>query len=247
MSHNQGWIKLHRRLINWEWYSDPNTFRLFIHLLLISNHTDNKYKGIIIKPGQVVTGQDKLSIELGLSRQSIRTALANLKSTNDITIESSRKGSIIQVVNYGKYQHVTIKQPTHQPQSNHETTSNNNDKKDKEERKESFDIFWSKYPKKVSKTKTKDKFIKLSDKDIKTILDTLDSFISYKPFTEYTHPNPTTYLNQKRWEDELPTIKTDRPPLDKLVCHVALQVPTELERLKSKGWTLAEITQKANS
>ena len=29
-----GWIKLHRKITEWEWYSDANTFRVFMHLLL---------------------------------------------------------------------------------------------------------------------------------------------------------------------------------------------------------------------
>ena len=29
-----GWIKLHRSTTEWEWYSDHNTTRLFIHLLI---------------------------------------------------------------------------------------------------------------------------------------------------------------------------------------------------------------------
>ncbi len=67
-----------------------------------------------------------------------------------------------------------------------------------------FDIFWSKYPNKVAKPKCKDKFLKLSDKDIETIFSTIDLFIEYKPFDEYKHPNPYTYLNQQRWLDEIP-------------------------------------------
>lgn len=68
-----------------------------------------------------------------------------------------------------------------------------------------FDDFWNLYPKKVAKTKCKPKFNKLSESDKDKILETLKDFIAYKPFENYIHPNPETYLNQKRWEDELPT------------------------------------------
>jgi hypothetical protein len=69
----------------------------------------------------------------------------------------------------------------------------------------SFEDFWSKYPKKVAKPKCKKKFESLSTKDVELICATLDSFLNYKPFPNYVHPHPETYLNQKRWEDELPT------------------------------------------
>ena len=31
-----GWIKIHRKITEWEWYDDVNTFRLFMHLILKS-------------------------------------------------------------------------------------------------------------------------------------------------------------------------------------------------------------------
>lgn len=70
-------------------------------------------------------------------------------------------------------------------------------------REKSFDVFWKLYPKKVAKEKCKSKFMKLSDADLESIKRTLKTFIAYKPFEDYTHPHPMTYLNQKRWNDEL--------------------------------------------
>lgn len=81
--------------------------------------------------------------------------------------------------------------------------------KEKEKEKD-FISFWTKYPKKVAKDKCKDKFLKLKQTDIDIILNTLDNFLLYKPFEDYTHPNPSTYLNQKRWTDELPEVKQVR-------------------------------------
>lgn len=74
----------------------------------------------------------------------------------------------------------------------------------KEKKENAFNIFWKLYPKKVAKQKTKDKFLNLSIDEIRLIRDSIKQFISYKPFADYTHPNPLTYLNQKRWEDEIP-------------------------------------------
>ena len=66
-----------------------------------------------------------------------------------------------------------------------------------------FNIFWSKYPNKVAKDKCKTKFLKLPQVEIDKILSTVDAYVNYKPFKEYNHPNPETYLNQKRWNDEI--------------------------------------------
>lgn len=67
----------------------------------------------------------------------------------------------------------------------------------------SFDEFWKLYPNKVGKTEAKKKWDKLSESDKLKIKQTIDSFVKHKPFEKYNHPNPTTYLNQKRWEDEI--------------------------------------------
>ncbi len=80
-----GWIKLHRRILDWEWYNEPNTFRLFFHLLMKANHKPINFKGIIIKEGEVITGQRALAKELNISRQEIRTAMKNLLSTHEAT------------------------------------------------------------------------------------------------------------------------------------------------------------------
>jgi len=69
----------------------------------------------------------------------------------------------------------------------------------------SFEDFWNIYPNKVAKAKCKEKFLKLSDNDKLKIKETINDFIKYKPFKDYNHPNPETYLNQKRWEDEIKT------------------------------------------
>lgn len=69
--------------------------------------------------------------------------------------------------------------------------------------KKDFEIFWKLYPKKVDKAKSEKAFNNLSVDEIKKILDTVSDFAKFKPFESYSHPNPTTYLNGKRWEDEL--------------------------------------------
>lgn len=82
------------------------------------------------------------------------------------------------------------------------------------EKATAFELFWSKYPKKVAKDKCKKKFLSLSNDDIETIKNTIDGFLSHKPFPTYNHPNPETYLNQKRWQDEATEEKTQSTEMD---------------------------------
>lgn len=126
-----GWIKIHRQILNWEWYDDPNTFRVFIHLILKANHKEKKYKGIDLLAGSIVTSREILAIETGLTVQKIRTCLDRLKLTNEITIKTSSQGTVIQVVKYKDYQLVANETTNKQPLNNHQTTTNKNDKKER--------------------------------------------------------------------------------------------------------------------
>ena len=129
-----GWIKIHRQILEWEWFDDKNAFRLFMYLLLKANHKDRNYKGKIVKVGETLTGLDLLSREIGLTVQQTRTALSKLKSTNEITIKTSTQGTVIQVVNYEKYQTVTDELTNEQQTNNKRITTNKNDKKEKNEK-----------------------------------------------------------------------------------------------------------------
>ena len=125
---NNGWIKIHRKLLDWEWYNDTNTFRLFFHCLLMANHKDKKYRGTLVKRGEFLTGLSLLSEQTGLTVQQVRTCLTRLISTNEITKRSSSQGTRIQVVNYHKYQLVTNEITNEQQTNNKRTTTNKNDK-----------------------------------------------------------------------------------------------------------------------
>lgn len=126
-----GWIKLHRQIVDWEWYTDHNTFRVFIHLLLTANHKDKKYRGMDLKSGSIVTSRDILAIATGLSVRQVRTALDKLKSTSELTIKTSPQGTIIQIVNYCKYQIETNELTNERPTNDQQTTSNKNDNKER--------------------------------------------------------------------------------------------------------------------
>ena len=122
----KGYIQIHRQILEWEWFDDHNTFRLFMYLLLKANHKQRKYKGTTIKAGELVTGLSVLSQQTGLSVQQIRTSIKRLKSTNEITSVSTSQGTKIQVVNYLKYQLLTNELTNQQQTNNKRTTTNNN-------------------------------------------------------------------------------------------------------------------------
>jgi len=99
-----GFIKLHRKITQWEWYSDINTTRLFIHLLLTANFEDKNWRGVEIKRGQLITSLGNLSKQTSLSVRSIRTSITKLKSTSELTSKATSKFTLLTLINYSSYQ-----------------------------------------------------------------------------------------------------------------------------------------------
>ena len=101
---DQGFIKLHRSILKWEWWDDANTTRVFLYLLLNANWEDSRYKGYEVPKGSLVCGRKKLAKELKISERSVRVALEHLKMTNEVTIKTTNKFSVVTIVNWEKYQ-----------------------------------------------------------------------------------------------------------------------------------------------
>lgn len=126
------YIKLNRKILEWGWYTDTNTFKLFLHLLLSANYKDGEFLGIQIKRGQALKSISKLSFETGLTVQNVRTAINHLKSTREITCNPTKYGQLITIEKYALYQsneYVSNTQPnreltSNQQGANRELTSN---------------------------------------------------------------------------------------------------------------------------
>lgn len=98
------YVKINRKILDWGWYSDINTCRLFIHMLLKANWKDGYFKGELIPRGSFVSSIVKLSEETNLTKDEIRTAIKHLISTKEITKQSFSKYSVFTVKNYDMYQ-----------------------------------------------------------------------------------------------------------------------------------------------
>lgn len=82
---NGNYIKVSRSLLDWCWYHDVNTCRLFIHMLLRVNWKRGYFGEEVIERGSFVSSISKLSAETGLSEREVRTALEHLKKTGEVT------------------------------------------------------------------------------------------------------------------------------------------------------------------
>ena len=103
---HSSFITLDRKILEWEWYTDPNTMRVFIHCLIKANWRQKEWKGITIERGSFITSGDKLSDQLNLSRKQILTSLKKLKKTGEISTKGYNKFTLISIVKYDDYQKI---------------------------------------------------------------------------------------------------------------------------------------------
>lgn len=155
-----GHIKLDRKILEWEWYSDPNTCRLFIHLLLKANWKDGRFQGIEIPRGSFVTSYATLANESGMSVRNVRTALEHLKTTGEVTVNRHSKFSVITIKNYCAYQStdtISDNQVTVDRQSTDSQPTTIEEKKEVKKGRSnninnpSFERIWKAYPRKKEK------------------------------------------------------------------------------------------------
>lgn len=104
MADSGDYIKLSRKMLEWEWYKNEHTKNVFLHCLLKAYWKDTKYQGNVIKRGSFSTTYPKMANELDLTEREIRTAISHLKTTGELTVKTTNKNSVITVKNYDLYQ-----------------------------------------------------------------------------------------------------------------------------------------------
>lgn len=101
---NGNFIKIDRKMLEWEWYKNEHTKNVFLHCLLKAYRKDTKIEGKIIPRGSFVSSIGNISEELSLTPMEVRTALKHLKSTNELTIKGTNRNTVFTVTNYDLYQ-----------------------------------------------------------------------------------------------------------------------------------------------
>lgn len=213
-------IKLHRQMLEWERHDDPKTFSLFTHCLLMANWEDKKWRWIDVPRWSFITSLSNLSRIVGLSLQQLRTSINKLKSTHNITHQSTNKYSIISICKWEKYQsledestHETTHNPTIQQQTdNNQITTTKEIKNNKNIRRYiyKFDEFWDLYPKKKWKAKAQARYEEAirnwAEHDrIMEWLDNYKSELRNKWTQEEFIKRPQGRLAEKRWLDDYDT------------------------------------------
>ena len=100
----EGYIHLHRRLLDWEWFTDSAMVHVWVYLLLRVNWTTRRWQGIDIHPGQVVTSRDRIAEACGLTEKQVRRVLDELEKGRMIERKRAGFGQLVTLVNWAEYQ-----------------------------------------------------------------------------------------------------------------------------------------------
>lgn len=142
MKRLEGWIKLHRKILNNPVVcKDADHLAVWVYLLLHASHDTRKVlfrgKKIDLKPGQLITGRKTIAAELGIHESKTKRILLLFESDQQIDRRRSNGNSLITILNWEKYQ--SYGQQNDQPvtsqwtASDQPVTTNKNEKNEKNE------------------------------------------------------------------------------------------------------------------
>jgi hypothetical protein len=226
----EGYVKLWRKSMESAVFKNANVWKFWCWCLMKATHKPVQilvgYQRVDLVPGQFIFGRAKASKELRLSEREIRTCVDTLSKLENMTIKATNKFSIISICNWDTYQNGKNENDQHNDQqaTNKRPTSDHKQeyKECKEEKtsspgnngdgySEDFKIFWKAYPRRAGKGKAFAQWKKVAKdsqvrKEImKAIPLQIKSGVLRTDDLQYC-PHPATWLNQRRWEDEIPEI-----------------------------------------
>ena len=219
----------------------PVTRELWFYLLRNVNHSDNgKFKrgqGFF----QFSDIQEDLHWYVGYrkmmySKPQLTKALRRLCEGNMTATAKATRGIIITVLNYSIYQDPKNYEGNDEGSTKKQrrdfggNTINKNGKNEKNVKEEiytsNFLDFWNAYPRKIGKGKAFESYQKIKQPrpSLKIILDAIEIQNKTDQWKDTSFiPHPATWINQRRWEDEITPVnntdkiktKTDREKEDK--------------------------------
>lgn len=212
-----GWIKLHRDIKNHWLYTEKRKFSKFeawndilLNVNFAPAKTIIKGKFIEVNRGESIMSLDSWAERWRWNKSSVKRFLELLKKDSMITLKNETVTTRLTVCKYEYYQgernanETSVKRKRNANET--QTKPIEEEEENKEEKKEiniSFESFWDLYDKKVgSRKKCEKKWLNLTDEERQKVIDTLPMFKKGIREKQY-QPNPETYFNQERWNDEL--------------------------------------------
>jgi hypothetical protein len=222
-----GYIKLARCLLNKPIFQNEKLLKVWIWCLMKASHKEHTQlvglQKIDLKPGQFITGRNAGAQQLKMKPSTFWDYMQWLKGNQSLDIKTDNKKSLVTLINWEQYQVSPSKSDS---ETDHKATAkqplsdtNNNGNKGKNTYTVGFDQFWTEYPKKVSKQDAVKAWQKIKP-DSDMLAKILQSLAVQKKSANWLKengqyvPNAATWLNGKRWEDEVKASKQNALNLD---------------------------------
>lgn len=139
MARYEGWIKLHRQLLDSPiWVNEPfSRGQAWVDLLMMANHEDGVgKKGDVIPAGSMVTSYAFLAKRWHWSVGKVRRYLSTLTGTQMVSLTGTRSGTLLSIVKYDFFQGERhTNRHTNRHTSEHTNRQPTRSKEDKEEKK----------------------------------------------------------------------------------------------------------------
>lgn len=104
----EGWIRIHRKIIDVPWFNKSEYVHLWLYLLLKANHKDQEIfignEKILVKRGQLLTSRHKLSEVVHIQENKIYRILKCFENEQQIEQYKTKKYTVISILNYDVYQ-----------------------------------------------------------------------------------------------------------------------------------------------
>jgi len=129
----EGYIYLHREILDHWVYKEPEAFKIWVTLLLLASHKEKSapFSGGVIelKPGMFITSRPSLARRSGVHESKINRLLKRFEIEQQIEQRISNQCRVISVVNWPEYQWPG--QQIEHPMNNQRTTNEHNQKGNK--------------------------------------------------------------------------------------------------------------------
>lgn len=233
----QGWIKLHRKILEDELWIDctPEQKVIMMTLLMLANHDDKSWiwqgKKFSIKAGQLITSIESIRKISGknISSKNVRSALVKFKKYGFLANESAKTGRLITIANWAKYQSnddEVAKQEAKRWQRGGKEVATNKNVKNVENINtrangtldSDFEKLWKLYPKKIGKKAASAAYKRAikRTKNPTTNKQIQDGIVAYKRIIANSGTDRqfikdgSTFFNQEAWNDYLEVIREEQ-------------------------------------
>lgn len=233
----QGWVKLHRKILEDELWIDctPEQKVIMMTLLMLANHDDKSWiwqgKKFSIKAGQLITSIESIRKISGknISSKNVRSALVKFEKYGFLANESAKTGRLITIANWAKYQsndeEVARQEAKRWQRGGKEVATNKNVKNEENINtratgtlESDFEKLWKLYPKKIGKKAASAAYKRAMTrkKNPTTNKQIQDGIVAYKRIIANSGTDKqfikdgSTFFNQEAWNDYLEVIREEQ-------------------------------------